>query len=274
MTKEIERIESNNFAFPFAINKDIDILIPKDQRKSFQKSFAYLRKKLQIKPTRKTYIDSILKKCKARFFKAINDCLNKCLKKHISKFPQSFITDISIESNKWLIDLTVREIYQYFILSNKNCMEFCFENNICYEGKEKLLKVILYNKISDLYQLYIKSKRYQREIQSIKKSSGLKMSLLYIFVSENFINYYLFSKPHLCKRLKRKTINNDNNKINISNNNSNFGEVKKSTFISLFIDNSENIKVLNDSQKENNDSNIVNESSTIKCIKNKIGKEF
>ena len=161
MTKEIERIESNNFA----INKDIDILIPKDQRKSFQKSFAYLRKKLQIKPTRKTYIDSILKKCKAKFFRAINDCLNRCLKKHISKFPQSFITDISIESNKWLIDLTVREIYQYFILSNKNCEEFCFENNICYEGKEKLLKVILYNKISDLYQLYIKSKRYQREIQ-------------------------------------------------------------------------------------------------------------
>ena len=28
---------------------------------------------MQIKPSRKTYIDSILKKCKARFFKAIND---------------------------------------------------------------------------------------------------------------------------------------------------------------------------------------------------------
>ena len=87
------------------------------------------------------------------------------------------------------------------------------------------------------------------------------MSLLYIFVSENFINYYLFSKPHLCKRLKRKTINNDNNIINISNNKSNYGEVKKSTFISLFIDNSENIMVLNDSQKENRDLNAVNESS-------------
>ena len=272
MTKEIERIESNNISFPFAVNKEIDILIPQEQRKSFQKSFAYLRKKLQIRPTRKTYIDSILKKCKARFFRTINDCLNRCLKKHISKFPQSFITDISIESNKWLIDLTVQEICHYLILSNKNCMEFCFENNICYEGKEKLLKFILYNKISDLYQLYIKSKRYQREIQSMKKSAGLKMSLLYIFVSENFINYYLFSKPHLCKRLKRN--NNEKNIINISNNNSNFGEEKKSTFIPLLIDNSENIKVLNDYRKENNDSNVVNEPSTIKCIKNKIGEEF
>ena len=167
MIKEIERIESNNISFPFAVNKEIDILIPQDQRKSFQKSFAYLRKKLQIKPTRKTYIDSILKKCKARFFRTINDCLNRCLKKHISKFPQSFITDISIESNKWLIDLTVQEICHYLIFSNKNCEEFSFENNICYEGKEKFLKFILYNKISDLYLLYIKSKRYQREIQYI-----------------------------------------------------------------------------------------------------------
>ena len=144
MTKEMERIESNDIFFPFSINKEIDILIPQDQRITFQKSFAYLRKKLQVKPTRKTYIDSILKKCKARFFRAINDCLNRCLKKHINKFPQSFITNISIESNKVIIDLTVQEMYHHFKLSNKNFEEFCFDNKYCYEGKEQLLKYILF----------------------------------------------------------------------------------------------------------------------------------
>ncbi len=110
-----------------------------------------------------------------------------------------------------------------------------------------------------MYLLYIQSKRYKREIQSIKKSVGLKMSLLYIFVSENFINYYLFSKPHFCKRIRKKKFNGDN-LTSISNNNSNFGESKKSTIISLFVDNPENIILLNEAKEaptENNNSNVV-----------------
>jgi hypothetical protein len=193
MTKEIERIESNNFA----INKDIDILIPKDQRKSFQKSFAYLRKKLQIKPTRKTYIDSILKKCKARFFKAISDCLRQCVKIQIKKFPQSFITNISIEYNKYILKLTVSELYHIFNLSNDGLDES--NENCFFIGKESYFKYIYYSKISDLYISYIQSKRYKREIESIKYNLGMKMLLLYEFVSENFVNYYTFSQPHLCK---------------------------------------------------------------------------
>ena len=255
MTKEIEKNESNNILFPFKINKDIDTWLPQDQRISFQKSFAYLRKKLQIKQSRKTYIDSILKKCKARFFRAINDCMKRCLKIHITKFPQSFITNISIESNKLIIGLTVQEVYQQFNLSNINLGECCFEENLCYKGKENYLKFILYSKVSDLYLLYIQSKRYQREIQYIKNCVGIKMFLLYEFVSENFINYYLFSKPHFCKRLKRKKINNKNgvNIISIFNNNSTFEESKKSTLVSLFIDESENNTELNEAS-----NNIIN----------------
>ena len=43
--------QKNNF-FPYMVNPDIDILLPKEKRTSFQTSFAYLRKKLQIKLTR------------------------------------------------------------------------------------------------------------------------------------------------------------------------------------------------------------------------------
>ena len=230
MAKEIEKNESNNFFCPFTINKELAIYLSHENNLSFQQTFAHLRKKLQIKPSRKTYIDSILKKCKVRFFKAINDCLKKCLKIKIQKFPQSFITNISIEKNKIILELTVHELYKKYNLSNIN-LEECIEKNLCYEGKEKYLKYICYSKISDLYLLFIQSKRYKKEIKYIKKHIGLKMFLLYIFVSENYVNYFLFSKPHLCNNNNNNEKKNNNTKNNIFYNSSN-GE-SKSTIISL-----------------------------------------
>jgi hypothetical protein len=156
-----------------------------------------LRKKLQIKQSRKTHIDSILKKCKARFFKAISDCIKQCVKIQIKKFPQSFITNISIEYNKYILKLTVYELYQIFNLS-KDVLDESNENCF-FSGKERYFKYIYYSKLSDLYISYIQSKRYKREIESIKYNLGMKMLLLYEFVSENFVNYYTFSQPHLCK---------------------------------------------------------------------------
>ena len=236
MEKEVEKDDSNKTLFPFTINKDIEIWIPQENRISFQKTFAYLRKKLQIKQSRKTYIDSILKKCKARFFKALNDILKQCLKIHLRKFPQSFITNISIEYNKLILGFTVQELYKTYNLSKIN-LEECFEKNECYEGKENYLKYILYSKISDLYLLYINSNRYKREIKYIKNNIGIKMYLLYELVSDNFVNYYSFSKPHFCRKNNNKQLDqNEDNKISNCQNNLFYEESKKSTIISLFID--------------------------------------
>ena len=66
---------------------------------SFQNIFAFLRKSLDIKYTRRFHIDSILKKCKGKFFRAINDCLKVCVKAYIKKLPQKYITNISIDYN-------------------------------------------------------------------------------------------------------------------------------------------------------------------------------
>ena len=197
MEKNLKLCKENTTLFPFSINKEIDAWLPQKERVSFPKSFSYLRKKLQIKQSRKTHIDSILKKCKARFFKAVNDCIKQCVKIQIKKFPQSFITNISIEYNKYILKLTVSELYQIFNLSNDildKSNESCFFN-----GKERYFKYIYYSKISDLYISYLQSKRYKREIECIKYNLGLKMLILYEFVSENFVNYYNFSQPHLCK---------------------------------------------------------------------------
>ena len=197
--------KENTTLFPFSINKEIDGWLPQEERVSFPKSFSYLRKKLQIKQSRKTHIDSILKKCKARFFKAISDCLKQCVKIQIKKFPQSFITNISIEYNKYILKLTVYELYQTFNLSNNEILDNKNENYF-FSGKERYFKYIYYSKISDLYLSYIQSKRYQREIECIKSNLGIKMLLLYEFVSENFINYYTFSQPHFCKNMTVKFI--------------------------------------------------------------------
>lgn len=197
MEKKLKLCKENTTVFPFSINKEIDTWLPQEERVSFPKSFSYLRKKLQIKQSRKTHIDSILKKCKARFFKAISDCIKQCVKIQIKKFPQSFITNISIEYNKYILKLTVSELYHIFNLSNDGLDES--NENCFFIGKESYFKYIYYSKISDLYISYIQSKRYKREIESIKYNLGMKMLLLYEFVSENFINYYTFSQPHLCK---------------------------------------------------------------------------
>ena len=197
MEKNLKLCKENTTLFPFSINKEIDTWLPLEERVSFPKSFSYLRKKLQIKQSRKTHIDSILKKCKARFFKAISDCIKQCVKIQTKKFPQSFITNISIEYNKYILKLTVYELYQIFNLS-KDVLDESNENCF-FSGKERYFKYIYYSKLSDLYISYIQSKRYKREIESIKYNLGMKMLLLYEFVSENFVNYYTFSQPHLCK---------------------------------------------------------------------------
>ena len=216
MENNLTLCKENTTLFPFSINKEIDEWLPHEKRVSFPKSFSYLRKKLQVKQSRKTHIDSILKKCKARFFKAISDCLKQCVKIKIKKFPQSFVTNISIEYNKYILNLTVCELYKSLKLSNDildKCNENCF-----YSGKESYFKYIYYSKISDLYSTYLQSKRYKREIEGIKTNLGIKMLLLYEFVSENFINYYTFSQPHFYKNANIKNIefNEENEKDDCS----------------------------------------------------------
>ena len=206
-------------------NLQINLFLQKEKNLTFQQNFTYLRKKLQIKLTRKTYIDSILKKCKGRFFKAINDCLRKCTFIYIHKLPQKFITDISISYNKNFLNYTTIDLYRYFNLKPFNKEDKIEKSNFCIKGKETYLKFILSSKLYDLYNIFIESKRYKREVEGIKNNSGVKMSLLYQFVSENYYNYYLFSKPRLNNKKNQKEKNNNqkniNNNKNISDNNNN-----------------------------------------------------
>lgn len=252
----------NNFC-PFILDMDIDIILPKEKRTSIQKSFSYLRKKLHIKLSRKTYMDSILKKCKVRFFKAIYDCLKKCTKKSIiPRLPQKFIINISIEINKNIFEKSLQELYQDFDFSPLNIDKY-IEEGKCLKGKEEYFRYICTSKISELYILYTKSKRYKSDVEYIKNYLGIKMAILYKFVSKNFVNYFILTKPHY---LKNKDIKNKNNSgsnvitnkiinkniIDYNKLNSNIKDYKKTNACHISINNN------NSEQNNNYDSNINN----------------
>ena len=193
----------------FIISDELGLELNGEQKfLSFQGIFTCLRKTLDIKYTRKLHIDSILKKCKGRFFKAVSECVRKCIKINTHKFPQSFITNIAIEYNQKFLDYTVGDLYQYFHLLPYS-MNDILEKNYCPKGKEVYFKYIFLSKITNLYLQYIQSIKYKKMIELIKTKKGTKVAKLYKFVSDNFINYYIFSRAHIKKNTNNIEIKQD-----------------------------------------------------------------
>jgi len=212
----------------FLINDDLGLGHIKDiEMLSFQGLFTSLRKTLDVKYTRKLHIDSILKKCKGRFFKAINECVKKCLRINVPKFPQNFITNISIEYNQKFLDFTMGDLFSYFHLLPYS-LDDIMEKNYCYKEKEIYLKYIFLSKIGSLYFQYIQSKQYKRMIDLIKTKKGIKIAKLYQFVSDNFINYYVFSRAHIKKSNKNGETEKNSN-LEQSNDNTNNNEKSPSS---------------------------------------------
>ena len=212
----------------FLINDDLGLGHIKDiEMLSFQGLFTSLRKTLDVKYTRKLHIDSILKKCKGRFFKAINECVKKCLRINVPKFPQNFITNISIEYNQKFLDFTMGDLYSYFHLLPYS-LDDIMEKNYCYKEKEIYLKYIFLSKMGSLYFQYIKSKQYKRMIDLIKTKKGIKIAKLYQFASDNFINYYVFSRAHI-KKSNKNGETEQNSNLEQSNDNINNNEKSPSS---------------------------------------------
>jgi hypothetical protein len=184
---------------------------------SFQKYFSNLRKKLQIKLSRKNNIDSLLKKVKGKFFKSINNCVKECLNIKIKKLPQKFITNITIQYNQNYLNKNVLEIYNEFHILPNDYEKFMKNHN-----KEYFKILISYN-LKELFEIFLESDRYKNELKKIQQKFGKKNGILFEFVSKNFINYYINSKAHLFKE-KNNNENNDENQNenqNLNQNNKN-----------------------------------------------------
>ena len=181
---------------------NFNFIIPKEYCSKFQSIFSYIKKKYQIKYSRKSQIDSLLKKCKGKFFKTIHEVMNKSLNIVVKRLPQFFITNITIEYNRKYLEKNIIQIYQEF--NNFPDYKTLIEKNIIKSNKEQLFKEFCSYSLFNLYDIYCESKRFHKEINDIKIQDGKRIGLLYEFVSLNFSAYYKYSKPHISKSKKKK----------------------------------------------------------------------
>ena len=164
---------------------NFDFTIPKECSSTFQSIFSYIKKKYQIKYCRKSQIDSLLKKCKEKFFKTIHEIMNKCLTIVVKRLPQFFL------------EKTVIQIYQEF--NNLPDYKSFQDKNMIKPSKEKLFREFCHYSLNTLYDIYCESQRFQNEINEIHTQEGKRIGHLYEFVALNFSAYYKYSKPHQCK---------------------------------------------------------------------------
>ena len=191
---------------------DFDFSIPKDLQNNFQGIFSYIKKKFQIKFSRKSHIDSLLKKCKGKFFKIIHEIMNTSLNIIVKRLPQKFITNITIEYNQTFLKKNIIQVYQEFNLLPD--YDTLVEKDLIKADKKQPFKQFCSYNLIKLYDIYIHSQRYLNEINEVKTYDGRRIGLLYQFVSKNFCNYFENNKPHIIKTKEIKSNSNSNNKQN------------------------------------------------------------
>jgi hypothetical protein len=184
---------------------DFNFSIPKDLKNNFQGIFSYIKKKYQIKFSRKSHIDSLLKKCKGKFFKTIHEIMNLSLNIIVKRLPQKFITNITIEYNQKYLKKNIIEVYQDFNLLPD--FHTLVEKGLIKNNRKEAFTEFCSYKLTNLYNIYIESQRYLKEINAVRIHDGRRIGLLYEFVSKNFCKYFEKNKPHSIK-IKEDNCNN------------------------------------------------------------------
>ena len=167
----------------------------------FYARIKYIRKKYNIKKSRKNHIDSLVKKAKSKFIKAIFESLKYCLHScNLYRLPQKFIINTRIEYNKKVLNQTVEEIYsEYNLLPN---FETLVKKNMVYKDRKDFLFSLMKSKLKDIYKYYISSDLYTLDKKKIEKKSGEAVVKLYDYVATNICEYFLLNKGN-DKRLNR-----------------------------------------------------------------------
>jgi hypothetical protein len=190
-----------------------DIDIPAESINNFQKIFTLLRKKLQIKNLRKNHLDSLLKKIKGKFCKAIHEGLKVCLNLLINRLPQSFITNITLDYNKKMLNKKIIEIYdEYKILPEIDKLKNYLKND-----KKEIFFDFIHQKYKECYDSYIKSDRFKKDLNEIVMLEGKKFGILYEFVAINFILYYENNQQIFKKTEEEKSLDISKEKEDIKN---------------------------------------------------------
>ena len=143
----------------------------------------------------------MIKKSKGKFFRAIYEGIKLWLNLRVYRLPQEFITNITIEYNKKYLNKKIIDIYNEFNLlpTIKEIMEKKLYKN----GKFEIFKEIVSYDYITLYDIYTKSNRFKRDIDSVKVDEGKRIAVLYEFVAKNFCVYYLDRKEQKKKNQKK-----------------------------------------------------------------------
>ena len=209
-----EKDENNKIDLPdFNFEGLISVLINIKNNNSvseFHSNFMDFKSVLNFhRPLRKTKIDSILKKCKSKFFRAVQDSIKKITNDltQINRLPQSFITNINIDYNKNYMNKTIFQIYQSLNLVNQ---EKEFFIGISDENIPKLKSLLNYT-YSQLFNIYTESQRFKEDCEVIREKEGEKFEILYKYVSKIYINYYSLSKGNRPKKIYQNRNKNQKN---------------------------------------------------------------
>lgn len=176
---------------------NVDFLDKKElSMNNFNEIVLSIRKKLHIKHSRKTEVDSLLKKAKCKFFQTVHKIMKYCLSITVNRLPQVFITNITIEYNRNYLEKTIIQIYNDFdLIQNQNIIN---DDVIKIKNKE-LFKIFIQYKFYELYEEYITSQCYKKDKNKVINKNGKNIGILYEFVSKNFILYYMNGNNKILK---------------------------------------------------------------------------
>jgi hypothetical protein len=171
---------------------------------SFHINFNNLRIKLGIEDSRKTHIDSLLKKAKSKCLKAIHEVLKLSLNLLIGRLPQNFITNIKIDFNKKYLSKSIGNIYyEYKLLPS---YEEIINRNLIRKGKFDLFNETYNSSFEYAYMIYIESDLYKKDFEMISLKDGYKNAFLYDYVAKNMCEYFFLSKGNKKKVFKNTLI--------------------------------------------------------------------
>ena len=171
---------------------------------SFHINFNNLRIKLGIEDSRKTHIDSLLKKAKSKCLKAIHEVLKLSLNLLIGRLPQNFITNIKIDFNKKYLNESIGNIYyEYKLLPS---YEEIINKNLIRKGKFDLFNETYNSSFEHVYMVYINSDLYKKDFEKILMKDGQNIASLYDYVAKNMCEYFILSKGNKKKVFKNTLI--------------------------------------------------------------------
>ena len=167
------------------------------------------RKKVKNIEKRKENSDNIRKKIKSRFLRELKVIVNKKLKTASSKkkfksLPQKFISTVTKNINKSVLDLTFKEImttnFEKILKTKKNDLKNYYHNISVLEYLEKNKKIMEesgFKFIKDMtfrqiYYEYLQSKEFEMEITNLKEKDKEKDKYIkdYIAKASNLINFF------------------------------------------------------------------------------------